>query len=101
MGRAGKFPTDVPIYRISTDFEKYDFDWRLRFSFRLPVPIILALLINELRIMTYKRIVQTVVYMPHFLSWVIVGGVVVGVLSPSTGIVNHLLGLFGVDPIYF
>lgn len=69
--------------------------------FAFPVPIILALLINELRIMAYKRIVQTVVYMPHFLSWIIVGGVVVGVLSPSTGIVNHLLGLFGVDPIYF
>ncbi|MDR6553102.1 ABC transporter permease subunit [Paenibacillus qinlingensis] len=69
--------------------------------FAFPVPIVLALLINEVRIMAYKRIVQTVVYMPHFLSWVIVGGVVVGVLSPSTGIVNHLLSLFGVEPIYF
>ncbi|UKS24565.1 ABC transporter permease subunit [Paenibacillus sp. HWE-109] len=69
--------------------------------FAFPIPIILALLINELRVMAYKRIVQTVVYMPHFLSWVIVGGVVVGVLSPSTGIVNHLLGLFGIDSIYF
>ncbi|OAS21890.1 ABC transporter permease [Paenibacillus oryzisoli] len=69
--------------------------------FAFPIPIILALLINELRLMAYKRVVQTVVYMPHFLSWVIVGGVVVGVLSPSTGIVNHVLGLFGIDPIYF
>ncbi|MGG1514496.1 ABC transporter permease subunit [Paenibacillus oryzisoli] len=69
--------------------------------FAFPVPILLALLINELRLMAYKRVVQTVVYMPHFLSWVIVGGVVVGVLSPSTGIVNHVLGLFGIDPIYF
>ncbi|MEC0228658.1 ABC transporter permease [Paenibacillus alba] len=69
--------------------------------FAFPVPIILALLINEVRMMAYKRIVQTVVYMPHFLSWVIVGGVVVGVLSPSTGIVNHLLSLFGIEPIYF
>ncbi|MFX3631624.1 MAG: ABC transporter permease [Candidatus Pristimantibacillus sp.] len=69
--------------------------------FAFPVPIILALLLNELRIIAYKRIVQTVVYMPHFLSWVIVGGVVVGVLSPSTGIVNHIMTLFGVDPIYF
>jgi putative aldouronate transport system permease protein len=69
--------------------------------FAFPIPIILALLINELRIMMYKRIVQTVVYMPHFLSWVIVGGIVVGVLSPSTGIVNHLLSIFGFEPIYF
>ncbi|KRE83829.1 protein lplB [Paenibacillus sp. Soil766] len=69
--------------------------------FAFPIPIVLALLINEVRIMAYKRIVQTVVYMPHFLSWVIVGGIVVGVLSPSTGIVNHLLSLFGVEPIYF
>jgi putative aldouronate transport system permease protein len=66
-----------------------------------PLPIVLALLLNELRSMIYKRIVQTVVYLPHFLSWIIVGGVVVGVLSPSTGIVNHILGLFGVEPIYF
>ncbi|WP_054027403.1 ABC transporter permease [Bacillus sp. FJAT-28004] len=69
--------------------------------FAFPVPIILALLLNELRVMAYKRIVQTAVYMPHFLSWVIVGGIVVGVLSPSTGIVNHILALFGIEPIYF
>ncbi|MNI09884.1 putative multiple-sugar transport system permease YteP [compost metagenome] len=69
--------------------------------FAFPVPIILALLLNELRLVAYKRVVQTVVYMPHFLSWVIVGGVVVGVLSPSTGIINHVLGFFGVEPIYF
>lgn len=69
--------------------------------FAFPVPIILALLINEVRLLVYKRIVQTVVYLPHFLSWIIVGGVVVGVLSPSTGIVNHVLSLFGVEPIYF
>ncbi|TXK79137.1 sugar ABC transporter permease [Paenibacillus sp. N3.4] len=69
--------------------------------FAFPVPIILALLLNELRIMMFKRIVQTVVYIPHFLSWIIVGGIVVGVLSPSTGIVNHLLSFFGVEPIYF
>ncbi|MCU6707510.1 ABC transporter permease subunit [Paenibacillus sp. J5C_2022] len=69
--------------------------------FAFPVPIILALLLNELRLVVYKRIIQTVVYMPHFLSWIIVGGFVVGVLSPSTGIVNKLIGLFGFEPIYF
>lgn len=69
--------------------------------FAFPVPIILALLLNELRIAAYKRLVQTVVYMPHFLSWVIVGGIVVGLLSPKTGFVNQVIGLFGFDPIYF
>jgi len=69
--------------------------------FAFPVPIIMALLLNELRIAAYKRIVQTVVYMPHFLSWVIVGGILVGVLSPTSGIVNSVLGWFGIEPIYF
>lgn len=69
--------------------------------FAFPVPIVLALLLNELRSALYKRFVQTVIYMPHFLSWVIVGGIVVGLLSPTTGFVNHVLSLFGIDPIYF
>lgn len=69
--------------------------------FAFPVPIILALLLNELRLATYKRIVQTVIYMPHFLSWVIVGGIVVGLLSPTTGFVNQILSSFGIEPIYF
>ncbi|MFC5448879.1 ABC transporter permease [Paenibacillus aestuarii] len=85
----------IPILKNTILIGLYD----LVFAF--PVPIILALLLNELRVMAYKRIVQTVVYMPHFLSWVIVGGIVVGVLSPSTGLVNKIIGLFGVDPIYF
>lgn len=66
-----------------------------------PAPIILALLLNELRLIFYKRVLQTVVYMPHFLSWVVVSGVAVGILSPSTGVVNTFLGWFGIDPVYF
>ncbi|WNQ12789.1 ABC transporter permease subunit [Paenibacillus aurantius] len=69
--------------------------------FAFPIPILLALLLNEIRFHGYKRVVQTVIYMPHFLSWVIVGGVVVALLSPSTGVVNHSLGWFGIEPIYF
>jgi putative aldouronate transport system permease protein len=66
-----------------------------------PAPIILALLLNELRLVIYKRVLQTVVYMPHFLSWVIVSGIAIGILSPSTGIVNHFLAWLGYEPIYF
>ncbi|MFK7692826.1 ABC transporter permease [Paenibacillus sp. HJGM_3] len=69
--------------------------------FAFPAPIILALLLNEVRIVMYKRIVQTVIYMPHFLSWVIISGIAVGILSPSTGVVNQFLGWLGIEPIYF
>lgn len=64
-------------------------------------PIVLALLINEVRLVFYKKIVQTIVYAPHFLSWVIVSGIFAGMLSPTSGIVNVIIGWFGVDPIYF
>ncbi|MDR6552485.1 putative aldouronate transport system permease protein [Paenibacillus qinlingensis] len=66
-----------------------------------PAPIILALLLNELRLVLYKRVLQTVVYMPHFLSWVIVSGIAIGILSPSTGAVNHFITWLGFEPIYF
>lgn len=69
--------------------------------FGFPAPIILALLLNEVRKMAFKRTVQTVLYLPHFLSWVIVGGLVISFLSPSTGLVNEVLKLFGVNPIFF
>ncbi len=73
------------------------YDLVIGFSF----PIILALMLNEVRKVLAKRIIQTVVYMPHFLSWVIIGGIFIGVLSPSTGIVNEFLEYFGIEPIYF
>ncbi|MCS7459378.1 ABC transporter permease subunit [Paenibacillus doosanensis] len=69
--------------------------------FAFPAPIILALLLNELRIVFYKRILQTIVYMPHFLSWVIVSGIAIGILSPSTGIVNQFVSWLGHEPVYF
>lgn len=56
-----------------------------------PVPIILALLLNEVRRTQFKKLVQTLVYLPHFLNWVIVGGIVVTVFSQSTGTLNHLI----------
>jgi putative aldouronate transport system permease protein len=65
------------------------------------VPIIVALLLNELRKNWLKRSVQTLIYLPHFLSWIILGGILVDILSPSQGIVNQLLGAFGIQPIYF
>ena len=65
------------------------------------VPIFVALMLNEIGSKKFKRTVQTVVYFPHFLSWVILGGVLMDVLSPSSGIVNDIIRLFGGTPIYF
>jgi len=67
----------------------------------LIVPIIVALLLNEIRKQAFKRTVQTLVYLPHFMSWVILGGILLDILSPSQGIVNQLLGVFGIKPIFF
>lgn len=64
-------------------------------------PIFIAILLNEIRIIWFKRSVQTLVYLPHFLSWIILGGVLIDILSPSTGIVNQFLVWLGFDPIFF
>lgn len=66
-----------------------------------PAPIILALLLNEVRKQLFKKTVQTIVYLPHFLSWVIAGGLVIDFLSPSTGMLNQVLTMFGIDPVFF
>lgn len=65
------------------------------------VPIIMALLLNEVGKSAFKRSIQTIVYLPHFLSWVILSGILIDILSPSQGIVGQLLGWFGVEPIFF
>lgn len=69
--------------------------------FYFPIPIILALCMNELVNVTMKRIAQFIVYIPHFFSWVVVGSVFVLILSPSEGIVNYIIQGFGGDSIYF
>ncbi|QNK59452.1 sugar ABC transporter permease [Paenibacillus sp. PAMC21692] len=65
------------------------------------VPIAIALLLNEMRNALIKRGVQTLIYLPHFLSWVILGAILVDILSPSQGIVNQVLGAIGLEPVYF
>lgn len=69
--------------------------------FGFPAPIILALLFNEIRFTFFKRIAQSISYLPHFLSWIVIGGIMLTLLSPSTGVVNYILELVGIDPIYF
>lgn len=67
----------------------------------LVVPIIFAILLNELKNNLIKRSVQTAIYLPYFLSWVVLGGILIDILSPSGGIVNEFLGLFGISKIFF
>lgn len=67
----------------------------------LIVPVTISLLLNELRKESVKRGVQTLIYLPHFLSWVILGGILIDILSPTSGMVNQVLGWFGVEPIFF
>lgn len=66
-----------------------------------PIPIIFALFLNEVTHLRYKKIVQTVSYMPHFLSAVVVCGMIMSFLSPIRGIINQMIGWFGVEPINF
>jgi putative aldouronate transport system permease protein len=66
-----------------------------------PAPIVLAILLNEVRINWFKRVVQNMLYLPFFISWVVLGGIITSLLSPSTGVVNALLQLFGQEPIFF
>ena len=56
-----------------------------------PVPIILAILLNEMKSVKVKKVSQTLLYLPHFLSWIIIGGMVLQIFSPKTGIINATL----------
>jgi putative aldouronate transport system permease protein len=69
--------------------------------FGMPAAVILAVLLNEVRAAWFKRLVQTITYLPHFLSWVVVFGVLLATLSPSSGLLNKGIATFGGQPINF
>ena len=72
-----------------------------RIIFGFPAPIILALLLNEIRLTTYKKVLQTVSYLPHFVSWVVLSGILMEVLSPQRGPVAAIFNLVGLEPIHW
>lgn len=104
-------PWAEPIYKwFQKAFQTKDFWYALRNTlmlnfldlvFGFPLPIILALLLNELAFKRYKRVTQAIVYLPHFLSWIIISGIAKQLLAPRTGVVNVLLGKVGAGPINF
>lgn len=69
--------------------------------FSFPMPIILALLLNEIRVRWFKRLSQTLLYLPHFLSWVVIGGVAYQLFSVNNGVVNALIAGAGRSPVPF
>lgn len=73
--------------------------YKLIFGF--PAPIIFALLLNEVKNIAFKRTIQTITYLPHFLSWIVVAGLLGTLLSPSSGIINIILKSIGLPSIYF
>lgn len=73
--------------------------YKLIFGF--PAPILLCLFLNEVRHAVFKKVVQSITYLPYFISWVVLAGLVIEMLSPSRGPVNILLQSFGVDPVFF
>lgn len=100
----------VGLYWFEYLFGMDDFFFALRNTFVISccklfltmlVSIIFAILINEVRSSKLKRTVQTIVYLPHFISWVILASVFIDILSPSEGIVNKLIQALGGESIYF
>lgn len=65
------------------------------------VPVTVALMLNDVGSQPFKRSIQTIIYLPHFLSWVILSGILIDILSPSEGIVNQLLELLGFETVFF
>ena len=66
-----------------------------------PAPIILCLALNEIKSMRFKKVAQSISYLPHFISWVVVSGIIIEFLSPSRGPINILLQNMGFDPVFF
>ncbi len=91
-------------------FRSKDFIRALRNTFLLngldlilgfPAPIILAVVINEIKSTSFKKISQTMLYLPHFLSWIIIGGIVLQIFAPSFGLIDNIIKGLGLESIPF
>lgn len=93
------FLTDPSYWRVMKNTVIINI-YSLLFGF--PAPIILALLLNELSAIKFKKIVQTISYLPYFISWVVAASLVISVLSPTTGIMSiGISKIFGKEPVYY
>ena len=109
--RAGIFGSKwVGLLNFQRFFSNPNFYQLLENTFKLSIyglifgfapPIILAIMLNETYNIRYRKLVQTVSYLPHFVSTVAIAGIVIMILSPKGGMINNLLGVSGIKPIYF
>jgi putative aldouronate transport system permease protein len=93
-----EFLTDPKFWAVMRNTVVLNF-YHLIFVFW--APILFALLVNEVAKVKFKKIVQTISYLPHFLSWVVVAGIINQVLSPGEGLINIAIKALGHKPIYF
>jgi len=92
------------IFTLDYFWQSFINHWRLilmGYIFLFPAPIILALLLNEMKGRVLKRSVQTLTILPHFVNWVVIGAIFINLLSPRFGYVNDVIRLLGGEPIYF
>lgn len=73
----------------------------LKIVFCFPIPIMLAIMLNEIRFRRFKKVTQTMVYLPYFISWVVLVSITTNLLSTNGGLVNELLKSLGMDPVMF
>lgn len=73
----------------------------LSLIFGFPVPIIIALLLNEVKFERFASLIKTTLYLPHFFSWIVLSGIIINMLSPKYGIVNGLISALGFEKIFF
>ncbi|WP_318615855.1 ABC transporter permease [Sporosarcina sp. YIM B06819] len=73
----------------------------LKIFIAFPAPIIFAILLNEIRSPKFLKVTQSISYLPHFMSWVILSAMIIEIFSPQRGIVNFIITVFGGDPVNF
>ncbi len=98
MANFAKIFSDPEFYRIFTNTLIISIS---KLLILFPLPIIIALILNEIRSPWYKKTTQTIIYLPHFISWVIVAGIFTSLLSPSSGLVNIIITALGGEPVSF
>lgn len=92
------------IFNLPYFWEAFRNTWiyiALRYFIGFPAPIIFALLLNELRVKVFKKVVQTITTLPHFLSWVIISGIWITLLSPTSGLINAIRESIGLETYFY
>jgi putative aldouronate transport system permease protein len=92
------------LFKLDYFWQSFWNNWRfilLERLFMFPSPIILALLLNEIRAKKFKKTVQTLTTVPNFVNWVVIGGIFTTLLSPRYGWINDIIRVMGGEPVYF